>query len=91
MVELVNENGKNETRKKFNRLNADIRTHQTQIRKSIESTHKDFLSDVAQIDDTILQCETLLERNSKFLNHLDSHSKVNVACVDDDVRQTQQV
>ena len=91
VVELLNENGNYEAKKKFNRLNTDIHDHETKIRQHIESTNSNFIADVCQADSFINQCEILLEKNSDFLNQLDLVVKPKANGSDSDIQNIQKV
>lgn len=91
VVDIVNENEFVDARKNLAKLNNEIRTYQSRVRKHIENTYSNFLPDVLDNENFIQQCEDFLDENNTFLNHLNAGTKLEVEKISDDVDHLRQV
>lgn len=91
VVEIVNENEQVDARKNLTKLNNEIRTYQSRVRKHIDKKYSNFLPDIIDNEDYIHQCEAFLDENTNFLNHLNKQTKAGVDKTSDDVASLQKI
>lgn len=91
VVEIVSEYENVDAKKNLTKLNSEIRTYQSRIRKHIDENYAKFLEDVGDNDDFIQQCEVYVVESTQFLNHLKTNSKDSVEKVNEDVVHLKEV